>query len=54
MKLFWNLAIGLRVDVVKKFSIFSSGGHFVQPSTTILAYLVEGPPRNISMNLFEN
>ena len=26
------------------FSIFSSGGHFVQPSGTILALLVEGHP----------
>ena len=39
---------------LKVFSIFSSGGHFVQPSTTILAYLVEGHPRNISTKLFEN
>ena len=36
------------------FSIFSSGGHFVQPSTTTLAYLLEGHPRNISMKLLEN
>ena len=40
--------------LLKGFSIFSSGGHFVQPSTTILAYLVEGHPRNISMKLLEN
>ena len=39
---------------LKDFSIFSSGGHFVQPETTILVYLVEGQPRNISMKLFEN
>ena len=39
---------------LKSFSIFSSGGHFVQPSTTILAYLVEGHPRDISVKLFEN
>ena len=26
----------------------------MQPSTIILAHLVEGPPRNISMKLFEN
>ena len=32
---------------LKKFSIFSSGGHFVQPSITILAYLVEGHPRDM-------
>ena len=36
------------------FFIFSYGGHFVQPSITILAYLVEGHARNISMKLFEN
>ena len=34
------------------FSIFSSGGHFVQRSGTILAILVEGHPRNIFMKLF--
>ena len=34
------------------FSIFSSGGHFVQQSRTILAILVEGHPRNISVELF--
>ena len=26
----------------------------MQPSTTILAYLVEGHPRNISVKFFEN
>ena len=36
-------------DFVKKFSIFSSGGHFVQQSETILEILVEGHTRNISM-----
>ena len=34
------------------FSIFSSGGHFVQWSGTILAILVEGHPREISLKLF--
>ena len=34
------------------FSIFSSGGHFVQQSETILAILVEGHPQNISVKLF--
>ena len=34
------------------FSIFSSGGHFVQRSQTILAILVEVHPMNISVNLF--
>ena len=33
-------------------SIFSSDDHFVQWSGTILALLVEGHPRNISMKLF--
>ena len=31
----------------KGFSIFSSGGHLVQQSGTVLAILVEGHPRNI-------
>ena len=35
-------------------SIFRFCGHFVQPSGTILEYLVEGHPRNISVKLFEN
>ena len=39
---------------LKSFSIFSSGGYFVQTSTTILAYLVEGQPRDIPVKLFEN
>ena len=38
---------------LKGFSIFSSGGHFVQPSGTILAILVEGHPKNISSNYVE-
>ena len=37
---------------VKDFSFFSLGGHFVQLSGTILAILVEGHPRNISVKLF--
>ena len=36
------------------FSIYSSGGHFVQHSGKILAILVEGHQRNISVNLFCN
>ena len=36
----------------KGFSIFSSGSHFIQLSGTILAILVEGHPRNISVKLF--
>ena len=37
----------------KGFSTFSSGGHFVQRSGTILAILVEGHPRNISIKVFK-
>ena len=36
----------------KCFSIVRSGGHFVQWSGTILAILVEGHHRNISVKLF--
>ena len=36
----------------KGFSDFSSGGNFVQGSGTILAFLVEGHSRNISLKLF--
>ena len=38
----------------KGFSIFSSSHHFVQPSGTILAILVEGSWRNTSMQIFWN
>ena len=38
----------------KGLSIFSFGGHFVQWSGTILAILIEGCPRNISVKLFIN
>ena len=38
----------------KGFSIFSSGGHFVQRSGTILAILVEGHSRNIPVKLLQN
>ena len=38
----------------KDFSNFSSGGHFAQRSRTILAILVEGHPRNISVELLCN
>ena len=34
------------------YSIFSSGGHFLQQSGTILASLGEGHQRNISAKLF--
>ena len=36
----------------KGFSIFSSGGRFVQWRGTILAILVEGQVRNVSVKLF--
>ena len=39
---------------LKGFSIFSFDGHFIQRSGTILAILVEGHPRNISVKLFWN
>ena len=32
----------------------SSDSHFVHPSKTILAILVEGHPKNISVKLFKN
>ena len=55
MKLFWNWASGLGGDVVLRFfSIFSSGVHFIQQSRTILAILVEGTLRNIPVKLFQN
>ena len=37
---------------LKVLSIFSSNDHFVQWSGTILAFLVEGHPRNITVKLF--
>ena len=37
---------------LKGFSIFSFDGHFVQRSGTILAILLEGHLRNISVKLF--
>ena len=37
---------------LKGFSILSFDGHFVKQSGTILAILVEGHPRNISVTLF--
>ena len=66
-KLFWNLAIG-HGDIVyyfeilplamemsfKGFSIFSSGNHFVQQIRPILAILVKGDKRNISVKSFWN
>ena len=39
---------------IKGFSCFSSGGHFVQWNKTIVATLVEGHSRNISLKLFRN
>ena len=54
---FYEIILKLRhwpTSVVKRVFFFSSGGHFVQPSGTILAYFVEGHPRNISVKLFKN
>ena len=47
-----NQELDLGGDVFKGFSIFSSGGQFVQWSRTILAVLVAGHPRNIPEELF--
>ena len=44
----WPLAYEMSF---KSLSVFSSGGHFVQQSGTILAILVEGHSRNISVKL---
>ena len=41
-----------RICRFTSFSIFSSGGHFVQLSRTILAILVKIHPRNIPVKLF--
>ena len=38
----------------KGFSIFSSGGHFVQWSGTVWAILVDSHLRNIPVKLFQN
>ena len=38
---------------LKRFSIFSLAGHFVQLSGTILAISVEGHPKNISVTHFD-
>ena len=38
----------------KGFSIFSSGDHVVQQRRTILAILVKGDKRNISVKSFRN
>ena len=65
VKLFQNPLTGLGDDVFKvnccqmhdnlhPFSIFSSGGNFVKPKGTILAILVKGHKRNISVKLFWN
>ena len=43
----------LAMKVVPSVECFSSGGHFVQWSKTILAILVEGHSRNISMKLLK-
>ena len=38
----------------KDFSIFSSDGHLVQWSGTVLTILVKGHPRNLPVKLFQN
>ena len=38
--------------LIKDFSRFSPGGHFVQWRKNILAISVEGHSRNVSMKLF--
>ena len=38
----------------KVFLFFTSGGHFVQWSGTILAILMKDRPKNIPMKLFQN
>ena len=47
-----ELRLAMKMMPIKGFSCFSSGGHFVQWSKTVIAILVEGHLRNISMKLF--
>ena len=55
VKLFQNRCTGKGGEVVKSFfSIFSSGGHLVQQSGTVLAVLVDTHLRNIPVKLFQN
>ena len=46
--------LSTRICHLKVFSIFSFSSHCVQWSRTILAILVEGHPRNISVKLIRN
>ena len=47
-----NYIVDRHRTVYALFSFFSSGGHFVQQNGTILAILVKGHMRNISVKLF--
>ena len=46
-----KLIVDRSMTVYALFSFCSSGGHFVQPNGTILAILVKGHKRNISVKL---
>ena len=52
VKLFQNLSTDIAEEVVK--SLFLPGGHFVQRSGIVGAFLVEGHRRNIPVLLFLN
>ena len=53
LRLGMNVMASVEWEVpIKDFSCVSSGSHFVQQTKTILAILVEGHSRNISMKLF--
>ena len=53
LRLTMKVMVSVEKEVpIKGFSCFSSGGHFVQWSKTILAIFVEGHSRNISIKLF--
>ena len=53
MKLFEILPLDTEMSV-KSFSIFSSGDHFIHQSRTVMAILVKGDKRNISVKSFSN
>ena len=42
------------MSLERLFSIFNSGGHFVQGNGTIIAIFIKGHPRKISMKLFSS
>ena len=50
----WSISRERRPSRACFLQIFSSGGHFLQPSGTILAILVKRHKRNISVKLFWN